>query len=105
MLDTVNELQRLLSACLQPEPRGNEKQDQEVSEHLWTRAMRTQGLIGPILRDIAILSLAKIPTPIKIKLALPPPLLKTPSTPPLKGGILWAWGFFQQKDPKNARRP
>ena len=44
--------------------------------------------------------LEKIPTPIKTKLALPPPLLKKPNTPPLKGGILWAWGFSSRKNPQ-----
>ena len=42
----------------------------------------------------------KIPTPIKIKLALPPPPSKKTTTPPLKGGILWAWGFSSRKNPK-----
>ena len=33
-----------------------------------------------------------------------PPLPKNPRpSPPLKRGILWAWGVFQQKEPKNAR--
>ena len=40
------------------------------------------------------------PRAIKIKLALPPPPFQENPTPPLKGGILWAWGFFQQKEPK-----
>ena len=36
----------------------------------------------------------KIPTPIKINWHFHPPLLKKPRTPPpVKGGILWAWGF------------
>ena len=48
--------------------------------------------------------IGKSPTPIKIKSAHPP-LLKKPRNPPLKGGILWAWGVFQQKEQKNARRP
>ena len=45
----------------------------------------------------------EIPAPIKIKVALPPPLPNPP--PPLKRVILWAWGVFQQKEPKNHRRP
>ena len=52
------------------------------------------------------LCFGKIPTPIKIKLALPPPLpQKTHDPPPLKGGILWAWGFSSRKKLKIARRP
>ena len=42
----------------------------------------------------------KIPTPIKIKLALPPPPSGKTKNPPLKGGILWAWGFSSRKNPK-----
>ena len=29
-----------------------------------------------------------------------PPSWKKPRTPPLKGGILWAWGFSSRKNPK-----
>ena len=54
----------------------------------------------------------KIPTPIKIKLALPPahktkigtstppPPSKQKPNPPLKRGILWAWGSSSRKNPK-----
>ena len=46
-------------------------------------------------------NLQKIPAPIKIKLALPPP--QNPKChPPLKRGILWAWMFFHRKKPKIA---
>ena len=41
----------------------------------------------------------KIPTPIKAKLAPPPPS-KKPMTSPLKPGILWAWGFSSRKNQK-----
>ena len=48
--------------------------------------------------------LGKIPTPVKIKLALPPPLLNKPTThnpPPKKTEkILWAWGFSCRKNQK-----
>ena len=38
---------------------------------------------------------------IKMKLELPPPPKKTQHPPPSpKMRILWAWGYFQQKDPK-----
>ena len=46
------------------------------------------------------LIIGKIPTPIKIKLALPPLLKKPRTPPPLKGGILWAWGFSSRKNQK-----
>ena len=46
------------------------------------------------------ITIGKIPTPIKIKLALPPPPPKKTQNPPLKGGILWAWGFSSRKNPK-----
>ena len=43
----------------------------------------------------------KIPRPMKIKLALPPPLSPTKKTQPpsLKRGISWAWEVFRQKEP------
>ena len=44
--------------------------------------------------------IGKIPTPIKIKLALLPPPSKKAQNPPLKGGILWAWRFSFRKNPK-----
>ena len=48
------------------------------------------------------LLIRKVPTPIKIKLALPPPPppSKKLPRPPLKGGILWAWRFSSRKSPK-----
>ena len=43
----------------------------------------------------------KIPAPIRIKLALPPPPSKKPQNPPLlRGGILWTWGFSSRKNQK-----
>ena len=42
----------------------------------------------------------KIPAPIKIKLAVPPPtLLKRPRTTPLKRRSFMGMGVFQQKEP------
>ena len=39
--------------------------------------------------------ISKIPAPIKIKSALPPP--PSPKYPPLQGGILWTWLFLQKE--------
>ena len=50
---------------------------------------------------ITSLLLGKIPTPIKLKLALPPPRSKKSQNPPLKGGILWAWGFPAERTKKS----
>ena len=49
----------------------------------------------------------KIPAPMKIKLALPPPPSRKPQHPPpsLKRRILWAWGFFSRKNPKKNQAP
>ena len=46
--------------------------------------------------------LRKIPAPIKIKSALPPPLSKKKTQPPSppKRGVLWAWGFSSKESPK-----
>ena len=47
----------------------------------------------------------KIPTPIKIKLALPPPPFpKKPNSPPPLKQEFSGHGVVQQKEPKNARR-
>ena len=50
-------------------------------------------------RLIVPVFIGKIPTPIKIKLALPPPSKKN-RKPPLKGGILWALWFSCRKNQK-----
>ena len=47
----------------------------------------------------------KIPTPIKIKLALPPPPPSKKATTPPKRTNFMGMGVFQQKEPQNARRP
>ena len=52
------------------------------------------------MQHFVIRKIGKIPAPIKIKLALPPPPPQKTTTPPLKGGILWAWGFSSRKNPK-----
>ena len=44
--------------------------------------------------------IGKIPAPIKIKLALPPPPSRKTQHPPLEGGILWALGFSSRKNQK-----
>ena len=54
-----------------------------------------------------VISFGKIRTPIKIKLALPPPPLleKKSQHPPPQKEEFYGHGGFQQKEPKNARRP
>ena len=42
----------------------------------------------------------KIPAPIEIKSALPTPAQKPKIPPPLKRGVLWAWGFPAERKQK-----
>ena len=49
--------------------------------------------------------LGKIPTPIKIELALPPPHSKNHDPPPPNSRNFMGMGVFQQKEPKKCQAP
>ena len=56
-------------------------------------------------RSIQIDNSRKNPHAHKIKLALLPPPSKKPRTPPLKGGILWAWRFSPAERTQKCQAP
>ena len=79
----------------------------------WQQAPGPQGVSEALCNVVFMLHAflacpRTVPTPIKIKLALPtspPPCKKTQHPPPPKRRIFLGMGVFQQNEPKNARRP